>query len=312
MADVRSLLRSERASRRITHPHATYSKSGALVCLACNLQLKSEALWDPHVRSNQHAQRLQRAQEGALAKPLTASVPTSKKRKADNREGSEGRKKSKAEEAKGLPAGFFSEDAGGNDAEADTDVLQPNGMEANTLETHSELSESETFSTVEQEGAVPSDFFDPANPQLPPPTQEAVDEEEWAAFERDLATPPPEVPIISVLNVTATVQAAPISAEELAARAIEDLSTQRGRRDEELVAEKEDAARHLEEEFDEMEGLEERVRRLKEKRDALRKNREGRAADVPAVEPLVTAAEPPEENEESDDEDYDDEWGTWR
>ncbi|KAL2354904.1 hypothetical protein BJ546DRAFT_842714 [Cryomyces antarcticus] len=247
MADVRSLLRSERASRR------------------------------------------------ALAKPLTASVPTSKKRKADNREGSEGRKKSKAEEAKGLPAGFFSEDAGGNDAEADTD-----------------LSESETFSTVEQEGAVPSDFFDPANPQLPPPTQEAVDEEEWAAFERDLATPPPEVPIISVLNVTATVQAAPISAEELAARAIEDLSTQRGRRDEELVAEKEDAARHLEEEFDEMEGLEERVRRLKEKRDALRKNREGRAADVPAVDPLVTAAEPPEENEESDDEDYDDEWGTWR
>ncbi|TKA68554.1 hypothetical protein B0A49_03258 [Cryomyces minteri] len=241
-----------------------------------------------------------------------SSVPTSKKRKADDREESEGRKKSKAEEAKGLPAGFFSGDAGGNDVEADTDVLQPSGMEVNTLETHAEQSESEPSSAVERKGAVPSDFFDPANPRLPPPTQQAVDEEEWAAFERDLATPPPEVPTISALNVTATIQAGPISAKELAAQAIEDLSTQRGRRDEELVAEKEDAAGHLEEEFDEMEGLEERVRRLKEKRDALRKNREGPAADVLAVEPFVTAAEPFEEIEESDDEDYEDEWSTWR
>src|SRR5579871_6145986 len=75
MADVRSLLRNERNARRISHPHATYSTTGTLVCLVCHIQLKSESLWNGHLRSAQHAMRLQRIRDGTLGRPPGAPAP---------------------------------------------------------------------------------------------------------------------------------------------------------------------------------------------------------------------------------------------
>ncbi|KAF2453703.1 hypothetical protein BDY21DRAFT_354797 [Lineolata rhizophorae] len=77
-----------------------------------------------------------------------------------------------------------------------------------------------------------------------------------------------------------------MSAEEAAAEASERESAQRGgRRDGELEAEREDAEQHLLDEFERMESYERRVKALKEKREALRKAREGRLVeDDEAVE----------------------------
>lgn len=61
-----------------------------------------------------------------------------------------------------------------------------------------------------------------------------------------------------------------MTAAELAAQAREEQSAQRARRDEDMEAEKEEAARALEDEFEEMEGLDERVKKLREQREALR------------------------------------------
>ena len=63
MADVRALLKQQQAVRRIQHPHVTYSTTGRLVCLVCNLQLKSESLWTGHQRSPNHQKKLKEAQE---------------------------------------------------------------------------------------------------------------------------------------------------------------------------------------------------------------------------------------------------------
>ncbi|KAG6050575.1 hypothetical protein E4U16_000192 [Claviceps sp. LM84 group G4] len=58
-SDVRSLLRQQRAARRIVHPHAAYSDAGKLLCTLCREQLKAEALWDAHLSSQPHQERLQ-------------------------------------------------------------------------------------------------------------------------------------------------------------------------------------------------------------------------------------------------------------
>lgn len=67
MADVRALLKEQQAARRIDHPHVTYSTTGRLICLPCNLQLKSESLWAGHQRSPNHQKKLKEAQDTVQA-----------------------------------------------------------------------------------------------------------------------------------------------------------------------------------------------------------------------------------------------------
>jgi beta-lactamase class A len=108
---------------------------------------------------------------------------------------------------------------------------------------------------------------------------------------------------------SATIVAAPMSAAELAAQAREDMSAQRGRRDAEIEAEKEDAARQLEDEFEELESWEERARKLREKREALRKTRD---LSAPPVEAVVVTQPPQNESDEDSEEDYDEDgWDNW-
>lgn len=242
MADVRSMLRQERAARQQDTP------------------------------------------KRPAPAPASTAVP-SKKRKADDEDTVvEVRKRNKPDEPKGLPAGFF-------DSSAATEP-QPSAA-----------------AKPKQPEATPT----------PPPAQASyqddVDEEEWAAFQRDVATPPPEqitsTSVLQALNGNATISAAPMTAAELAAQAREEQSAQRGKRDVEVEAEKEDAARNLEEELDEMEELEERVRRLREKREAIRKTRD--TGQIAAVIPTEDRKAPEvedigNESEEGSDEDDFDDW----
>ncbi|KAG5996542.1 hypothetical protein E4U54_002542 [Claviceps lovelessii] len=62
-SDVRSLLRQQRAARRIEHPHAAYSDAGKLLCTLCREQLKAESLWNSHLGSQSHKERLQQQQQ---------------------------------------------------------------------------------------------------------------------------------------------------------------------------------------------------------------------------------------------------------
>jgi hypothetical protein len=148
------------------------------------------------------------------------------------------------------------------------------------------------------------------------PQAAAVDEDEWAAFERDMATPPPSPPrqtAINALQSHAAISAAPKTRQEIEAQEKTSLKQQRALKEEDIKAEREDAARQLEDEFEEMEALEARVQRLKQMRESIRTRKEV-VEDAPeaaeAVEVSIGDDMPldADDSAEDSDEDYDD-WG---
>lgn len=160
------------------------------------------------------------------------------------------------------------------------------------------------------------------------PTPGTIDEDEWAAFEREVVAPTKALspPASGVMKSSATISAAPVSAAELARREEEERESRSKDREARLQGEQEEATRSLEEEFDEMEQLDERVKRLKQRREELLKLRE----ETLDTDNIVAAKEAStggagkskirneskaedEENEEDDLDDLDDdEWDNWR
>ena len=306
MTDVRALLRTERSSRRVTHPHASYTTAGKLVCIVCKTQIKNESQWNNHLASQQHSKSLQELRSAT-------SVSSSKKRKADASE-DDGRKRVRSSEndAQDLQP----------DEQVEQDVEEPdNGQSALSVvpdhPTPSESSEIDHLPTASDIKPIQPANTAPSAPEITP----LEEDEEWLAFQREIEAadiPPAQS---SAVKAAATISAAPMTAEEIAVQAREEQSTQRGRRDEEIEGEKEDAARALEDEFQEMEQLEDRVRRLREKREALRAGKDTNVSQavVSESEGIVSKvgnggewAEPSEikedmdDDEDEDDEDFDD------
>lgn len=248
MADVRSMLRAERASRRITHPNASYTSDGKLLCNLCSVPVKTDAAWQGHLHSTQHALRLTRQQEATAARGVEAG---GKKRKASSSDSP-----APGDRKRAKPVGS-SPDHEDTEAAVELPSLVPDGEAAKPGDLETSLAHGAS-SLVKSASLIAF-------------TTNAEDAE-LAAFQRDLEDMEAAMVPDSALTA-ATISAAPVTADELAAQAREEQSAQRGRRDEELEAEREDATKSLEDEFEEMEGLEERVRRLRERREELRKGR---------------------------------------
>jgi zinc finger protein 830 len=277
--DPRALLRAARKERRVTHPHASYTSTGNLLCNLCECPIKSEASWAAHLHSTGHTLRLSREQDAAIAR--NADVGNGKKRKA------------------GGPA-----DGEGSDGEERKRMKGPGAPTITSQNT-----------TVGAEAANA-----PAPIPAPAPQRSAEDQQaDLDALEADLAALERESRANAAV-VSNTISAPALSAEDIAAQAREELSAQRGRRDIEQEEEREEAARALEEEFAEMQTLENRVKKLREKREMLRTgtvelpsqgaNLEGHqdgggAEDAVVVDPVVQNAEV-DEDDDDDDEEFDD------
>jgi zinc finger protein 830 len=275
MSDVRTLLQRERESRRITHPHLSYSKSGALTCIICSLNVKSETLWEGHLKSANHRKNLRE-------KASSTTGGGGKKRKIEEVavEGEDGARKRKTTEEeeegdwrKKRQVSFQVDEPsieGGQDVRDTEEAVLPGFVRP--------------VATAPQ----PTPSPPPAEPQLQLQDQPPVDESEWAAFLSEVT------PLTSDPS-TFTISAPAISASDLAAQAI---ASGRSRRDEEAEDEKEESEQRLADEFDVMEEMEERVRRLKERREGLR---------VAGEEGKTEAEKPPEgkSNSESGSEDED-------
>lgn len=139
---------------------------------------------------------------------------------------------------------------------------------------------------------------------------QTVDEDEWAAFEREVAEPSraPQAP--AAIAAPATISAAPITAEQIAEQN-EKVKNTTQTREAQAEGEREDAARFMEDEFDEMEQLEERVRRMKQKREELRAKRASEEAE--SVPPPASESDGNANDEDdNDDDDDDDDWDDWR
>lgn len=232
-------------------------------------------------------QRAAREQAKKAQKQPTAhaTAPGSRKRKAVD-DGSEEKKRTRTEETAGVPAGFF--DAGAEPEEA-------------TPEESAEAAEA-----VEVVEAVPEPA--PTQPQQPSaPSLDPTAEAELDAFLTEMdkeSAPQPQ----HTYSSGAVIEAAPMTAAELAAQAREEQSAQRARRDEDMEAEKEEAARALEDEFEEMEGLDERVKKLREQREALR----SQSARLPLSTDTALVRPPPEDEQSESDDDDDEDWDDWR
>ncbi|KAJ8603409.1 hypothetical protein MRB53_042176 [Persea americana] len=143
------------------------------------------------------------------------------------------------------------------------------------------------------------------------PVLDDIDEDEWAAFERDVATPPPERSGIAVLAAPATIEAAAVLGTDGSDQAQHSGAEQRSKAQAEAEAEREEASRQLEEELDVMDALEERVKRLKERREVLRAGRDKQKhnADMPDEVTKATVRESLESGDgDEDDSDIDDFW----
>lgn len=286
MADVRALFQREREARRIQHPHLSYSKTGALTCVVCNLNVKSEALWEGHLKSANHRKNLRNAATN------TNGVGNGKKRKIEEvMEEENPRKRKPAEEEEG---------EGRKKRQVSFQVDEP------LVEDRKDVEQTESTvlpGFVKAEATAPQPTPTPSPPTAP--TKAAtIDEDEWAAFEAEVA---PLARLQAQDYADATISAAPVSADELAAQ---QAASRRSTREEEANDEKEESEQRLAEEFDVMEEMEERIRRLKEKREALRVNVHAKPTSAPA-EATVVAEEkkPPEFESESDEDDEDvDDW----
>jgi hypothetical protein len=205
---------------------------------------------------------------------------------------------------------------------ADADDVEPSSDDVMKTDTPTQPDFSEeTVETTAQTFESPS--TPPAETTAEPQPQN-IDEDEWAAFEREVAAPSraPQKP--AAVAAAATISAAPVSAEELVALQESEKESLRRNREAEAEGEREDAARFLEEEFDEMEQLEERVRRLKHMREQLRVKRATESAEMdeamvagaapsePAANAPETTADGENNEDDDDDDDADDDWDNWR
>ncbi|KAI6091439.1 hypothetical protein F4821DRAFT_226035 [Hypoxylon rubiginosum] len=375
MADARALLRAHRAENRIKHDaHATYSNAGQLLCKLCHESVKSEALWEGHIRSLKHAKRLRTLQ----AAPHSQPQPTSTADRDKNTDTSASTGKRKYDDLHDVISD--AEDDGGDairKKRSKTDIISPShagekrqtppalgrrtsstpaqGVEIaipsrpatpaagsnSTTSTpkaapvgRSPLIGSDAVNTPStltpttqanlpistQSLPIPANSGNTTHDQSVPP--DSVDEAEWAAFEAEMATTEEDTTTRAVqYSADATISAPALTVEQIAAKSHEEENERRKHLlDTEIADEREDATRALEAEFEEMEELEGRVRRLKERREELRK---GSLVNLRAVSTTKAKSLPGRldgsensrdvnDEEEDDDDDGDDDWDAFR
>ncbi|RKF60199.1 putative coiled-coil domain-containing protein 16 [Erysiphe neolycopersici] len=135
-----------------------------------------------------------------------------------------------------------------------------------------------------------------------------VDEDEWAAFEADIAA---TERLESKANIV--ISAPALNAKQIINKSLEEEYTSKREKEEaELTLDKEDAAQKMEEELHKMQILEEKVKRLRTKREELRQKSSAMNLQKQPL-PMVSASPPNKENSDYSDEDENDEsWDSFR
>ncbi|KAM6480736.1 hypothetical protein HDV62DRAFT_102872 [Trichoderma sp. SZMC 28011] len=371
MADVRALLRQQRAARRINHPHALYSDAGKLLCTLCRDHIRAESHWDAHLQSDKHKKRLS---------ALNQNIIDDANAEAEDEEDQEEDENNEAEEEDhddALAAQKRKLDQLGPE-EKDTDMDDedearrkrsrpataseddPNRNKKPLMPTQGvQVQIASRSSTPSQsQPAVPklatslpsrqaSNLATPASsssmsisiqPQSstaslsqsqPAQPAQQVDEDEWAAFEADIAAQDySDDAVISRPAMTAEEAAAAAAKEAAEEDSAQNPESRKSKADAEIEDEREEATRALEDEFEEMQELEARVQRLKEKREALMRKRsetltQDQADDIQTVVKVVsdtrdegkenvhTTGDSTKLDADDDDEDEEDEEDDW-
>ncbi|KAL7941371.1 hypothetical protein V8C42DRAFT_334977 [Trichoderma barbatum] len=407
MADVRALLRQQRAARRITHPHATYSEAGKLLCTLCRDQIRAEAHWDAHLLSDKHKRRLTAISGNANANPNDGDKDADQNEEEDNDE--EGREAVEDHDARATPETLAAQkrkldQLAADEQSTDMDPAIDDEDEARRKRSKPEAASDKpgqeedaigrkkplvpaqgvqvqmasrpttpaaaVITTPKLTTSLPSrqasNLATPASsssmsiqpqssaasisrsqsqtqsqPQSTSQTQQQVDEDEWAAFEAEIAA----TSTAQDYDADAVISRPAMTAEEAAAAAKEEAEAEeqamqnpesrKSKADADIEDEREEATRALEEEFEEMQELEARVQRLKEKREALMRKRgeslsqDQAVADADDIRTATKLASDPQDkgkenvqatgdsdkaetDDDDDEEDEEDDWDGFR
>ncbi|KAJ4855679.1 hypothetical protein T069G_09047 [Trichoderma breve] len=377
MADVRALLRQQRAARRINHPYALYSDAGKLLCTLCRDHIRAESHWDAHLQSDKHKKRLS-ALNQSIVDDANAEVededPEEDEHEAGEEEDAEDHDALAAQKRKLDQLGPEEKDTDLDDEDearrkrsrpATASEDDPNRNKKPLMPTQGVQVQIASRSSTPSQPAVPklatslpsrqaSNLATPASSssmsisiqpqsstaslsqsQQPAQPAQQVDEDEWAAFEADIAATSAaqdydDDAVISRPAMTAEEAAA--AAKETEEDAVQNPESRKSKADAEIEDEREEATRALEDEFEEMQELEARVQRLKEKREALMRKRsetltQDQADDIQTAVKAVSdpqdegkenvhttgdATKPDADDDDEDDEDEEDDWDGFR
>ena len=350
MSDARALLRQQREARKIQHPFATYSEAGKLLCALCREPIKSETLWDGHLKGNSHRQKLQSVKEHRQTVPDNNDPSQSHKRKLDDDVGpmdtteDGSRKRTRAEEETTPTNGHGMGSSNGKEHPKEairtpprllrrTSATPSQGVELQIPSRPATPAHRDSSSSSTPGGSVLTTAAVPLPRQLaalgastgdlaesrPSSTVPQVDESEWAAFEADIAA------ASATYDQDAVISAPAMNAEEAAAAAAAIADEGEGKRksqaDIDIEDEREEATRAMEDEFEDMQELEARVQRLKDQREALKSRTgsqsQGNAEEVARIKEALLANDDSRKEEgdghdDDDDSDDDDEWDGFR
>ncbi|CUS09040.1 unnamed protein product [Tuber aestivum] len=188
-----------------------------------------------------------------------------------------------------LPADFFS----GGPVSISISNERPMTLDARASKpTATTTSDSNSIS--EATASLPQDFFQKSS-------MEDIDEGEWAAFQAEVATEASSAPTPGVPPVATVITAAPT------------LNSAAGGQEQRIdheddygKGEEEDAKQKLLDEFEEMESLEQRVLKLKERREALKSKHPIAGTRIEAIEVEVAEGGALDDNDDEDEYEEDD------
>ncbi|KAK6534983.1 hypothetical protein TWF281_006283 [Arthrobotrys megalospora] len=296
-ADARKLLAASRKSRRITSPYASYSLAGALFCNICsNTPIKSESLWDAHVASAQHKSNVARRGGTVSSGKSSNKRPAEASSSGDSRNGttdgpaaSKRLKTAKADVKNlALPVGFFDDDDDEDEEGiiSTGEVIEPDDDENPTVAAVEGTNQQPPQpASTSSSSKLPADFFSTTSTSSKP--KETDLDDEWAAFQADIAEEEKEEPT-GQSNPTAnhTISAPALTAAQIQQQDDQTTSSMNARNARTIAEEEmEDARAAMAEFFDEQSSLEERVARLKERREMLRQTGVTAPASMPPPPP---------------------------
>ena len=330
-SDARSLFRAELSSRRIDHPHASYAgtKSNALSCNVCGLAIKSEALWEGHLRSANHRRNAAASKARVVAPSSTQNGGSSENRKRKLHELNDDEAGTR-QIATGGESGQESiqltmTENGGRKRKAQ-DELETNNINSTDSTARDERKKSKnqpSFSTTKQNSTTdgspipgdqsttrqetdynspestsaqslhPTTTIAPSPPSRTAATAEtipdepsSVNEDEWAAFEREVIPlshqyqppPPTSLSSLTATNAAVTISALPTTTSNSKnntstnGNASSENATKTKHKEAEAAAEMDrlDEAQKLQGELDIQEEMDRKLKRLKEQREGLK------------------------------------------
>ncbi|XP_059171395.1 zinc finger protein 830-like [Physella acuta] len=158
-----------KASSKVDHPLAKYNSLNQLICVLCSNVIKNDLLWQAHILSKQHKEKVLALKTQGPAKPEHL-LPPSAKRKGDEPEEPDSKKvktglkppetdqedvKERARAA--FLAGYSSSS---EDDDDDEEQEEKDDLDTNSNKTTTQQTPAKTVTASSSENGLPADFFD--------------------------------------------------------------------------------------------------------------------------------------------------------